>query len=281
MLTPEWLAANWWLLVIIALAIGFFLGWLIIGRPTRNRAEESEANAARAESGTKSAEAKLKDAEKSIATARQREQELQGQLSTSQADLAQANGYLGEARQEVTALESELAEQKLQLTSLRSSVQQAQDAFTNVLEPLQTRAQTLATENQNLKANLEGISADLAAARANVDSLNETLASKDTALTEAYARAVRLQREVTDQKDQLTSSQSELVGLKRSAASLANTNHDLENRLQDARGEVANELAVLTSTMLRAKDEQLTKANATIEGLYAQLSELRSKRASG
>ena len=281
MVTPEWLAANWWLLAIIALAIGFFFGWLIIGRPARNRAAESEANAARAESSTKSAEAKLKDAEKSIATARQREQELQGNLGTSQADLAQANGYLGEARQEVTALESELAEQKLQLTSLRSSVQQAQDAFTNVLEPLQTKAQTLATENQNLKANIEGLSADLAAARANVESLNETVASKDTALTEAYARAVRLQRDVTDQQGQLASTQTELGTLRRNVVALTNTNHELENRLQDARGEVANELAVLTSTMLRAKDEQLTKANATIEGLYAQLSELRSKRASG
>ena len=39
MVTPEWLAANWWLLAIIALAIGFFLGWLIIGRPARNRAD--------------------------------------------------------------------------------------------------------------------------------------------------------------------------------------------------------------------------------------------------
>ena len=181
----------------------------------------------------------------------------------------------------MTALESELAEQKLQLTSLRSSVQQAQEAFTNVLEPLQTRAQALATENQNLKANIEGISADLAASRANVESLNETVASKDTALTEAYARAVRLQRDVTDQQGQLASTQTELGTLRRNVVALTNTNHELENRLQDARGEVANELAVLTSTMLRAKDEQLTKANATIEGLYAQLSELRSKRASG
>ena len=35
MVTPEWLAANWWLLAIIALAVGFFLGWLIIGRPAQ------------------------------------------------------------------------------------------------------------------------------------------------------------------------------------------------------------------------------------------------------
>ena len=281
MVTPEWLAANWWLLAIIALAIGFFLGWLIIGRPARKRADEAESNVSVAESNARTAEGKLKDAQNNLAATRQRELDLQGNLSRAQADSTQANAYLGEAREEVTTLEAELAEQKLQLTSLRSSVQQAQEAFTNVLEPLQTRAQALATENQNLKANIEGISADLAAARANVESLNETVASKDTALTEAYARAVRLQRDVTDQQGQLASTQTELGTLRRNVVALTNTNHELENRLQDARGEVANELAVLTSTMLRAKDEQLTKANATIEGLYAQLSELRSKRASG
>ena len=281
MVTPEWLAANWWLLAIIALAIGFFLGWLIIGRPARKRADEAESNVSVAESNARTAEGKLKDAQNNLAATRQRELDLQGNLSRAQADSTQANAYLGEAREEVTTLEAELAEQKLQLTSLRSSVQQAQEAFTNVLEPLQTRAQALATENQNLKANIEGISADLAASRANVESLNETVASKDTALTEAYARAVRLQRDVTDQQGQLASTQTELGTLRRNAVALTNSNHELENRLQDARGEVANELAVLTSTMLRAKDEQLTKANATIEGLYAQLSELRSKRASG
>ena len=274
MVTPEWLAANWWLLVLIALAVGFFLGWLIIGRPARKRADASESN-------TSVAEGKLKDAEKALSTSRQREQELQGNLNKAQADLAQASAQLSAWAEAVSARDDALAEQKLQLTTLRGSVQMAQDEFTNVLEPLQTRAQALATENQNLKANLEGISGDLAASRANVESLNETIASKDTALTEAYARAVRLQRDVTEQQGQLASTHSELGSLKRSVAMLTNTNHELENRLQDARGEVANELAVLTSTMLRAKDEQLAKANATSEGLYAQLSELRSKQGSG
>lgn len=278
---PEgWLAANW-LPLLIALAVGFFLGWLIIGRPARNRAEAAEANVSQAESNVRSVEGKLKEAEKTLASARQREQDLQISLSKGQADLTQAAAQLSAAQEELAAREGELAEQKLQLTTLRGSVQQAQDAFTNVLEPLQVKAQTLATENQNLKANLEGISADLAAARASIESLSETVVSKDTALTEAYARAVRLQRDVSDQQGQLASTQSELGALKRSVATLSATNHDLENRLQDARGEVANELAILTSTMLRAKDEQLTKANATIEGLYAQLSELRSKQASG
>lgn len=274
MVTPEWLAANWWLLALIALAVGFFLGWLIIGRPAGKRADASASNAS-------VAEGKLKDAEKALSTSRQREQELQGNLNKAQTDLAQASTQINAWAQAVSARDDELAEQKLQLTTLRGSVQQAQEGFTNVLEPLQTRAQALATENQNLKANLEGISADLAASRANVESLNETIASKDTALTEAYARAVRLQRDVTDQQGQLASTHSELASLKRAVATLTNSNHELENRLQDARGEVANELAVLTSTMLRAKDEQLAKTTAINEGLYAQLSELRSKQGSG
>ena len=274
MVTPEWLAANLWLLVLILLAVGFVLGWLIIGLPARRKASEFASSAA-------ANEGKIKEAEKALTASRKQEQDLQSSLSKAQADLTQSNAQLSAAQQDVAARGDELAEQKLQLTTLRGSVQQAQDAFTNVLEPLQTRAQALATENQNLKANLEGLSADLAASRANVESLNETLASKDIALTEAYAWAVRLQRDVTDQQGQLASTQTELGTLRRNVVALTNSNHELENRLQDARGEVANELAVLTSTMLRAKDEQLTKANATIEGLYAQLSELRSKRASG
>ena len=280
-MTPQELLAAYWLPLLITLAVGFILGWLIIGLPARRRAGAAESQAAEFESKIRSIEGKLKDSEKTLVTSRQREQDLQNSLGKVQDDLAQTTAQLGAAQEQAITREGELAEQKLQLTTLRGSVQQAQDAFTNVLEPLQTKAQTLATENQNLKANLEGISADLAASRANVESLNDTVASKDTALTEAYARAVRLQRDVTDQQGQLASTQTELATLKRNVVALANTNHDLENRLQDARGEVANELAVLTSTMLRAKDEQLTKANATIEGLYAQLSELRSKRASG
>ena len=274
MVTPEWLAANLWLLVLIPLAVGFILGWLIIGLPARRKASEFASSAA-------TNEGKIKDAEKALTASRKQEQDLQSSLSKAQADLTQSTAQLSAAQEEATVREGELAEQKLQLTSLRGSVQQAQEAFTNVLEPLQTKAQTLATENQNLKTNIEGLSADLSASRANVESLNETVASKDTALTEAYARAVRLQRDVTDQQGQLASTQTELGTLRRNVVALTNSNHELENRLQDARGEVANELAVLTSTMLRAKDEQLTKANATIEGLYAQLSELRSKRASG
>ena len=218
MVTPEWLAANWWLLVIIALAIGFFLGWLFLGRPARNRAMTPHTTSRRRNPMQKASKGSSKTPKNPSPPPASENRICRAPSAKAQADLTQASAQLTAAQEDVTAREGELAEQKLQLTTLRGSVQQAQDAFTNVLEPLQTRAQALATENQNLKANLEGISADLAASRANVESLNETLASKDIALTEAYARAVRLQRDVTDQRDQLTTSQSELASLKRSAA---------------------------------------------------------------
>jgi chromosome segregation ATPase len=298
-MTPQaWLAA-YWLPTLILLAIGFILGWLIIGRPARKRADTAEYSAVDLQS-------KLRDSDRALSDSREQEQRLQNNLdatkaslaqsasqlsaaqaqvaqtssdlTAAQAQVAQTSSDLAAAQQTVADRDSELAELKLQLTSLRMSVQQAQDSFTNVLEPLQGKAAALATENQSLQAHVEGISADLAAARAEIESLNQILTSKDTALTEAYARAVRLQRDLSEQQSQFSSTQSELVALKRNLATLTATNRDLETRLQDARGEVANELAVLTSTMLRAKDEQLAKSNAAVEGLYAQLNELRSAK---
>ncbi len=286
-MTPQQLLAAYWLPMLILLAIGFILGWLIIGRPARKRADAAEYGASELQS-------KLRGADKTLSESQEQERRLQNnldatkaslaqvssQLSATQGNLTQKSDELAAAQQTATEREGELAELKLQVTSLRMSVQQAQSSFTNVFEPLQAKTIALTTENQNLKANVEGISGDLAAARAAIESLTETVSHKDTALTEAYARAVRLQRDLADQQSQFSSAQSELIALKRNLTTLTVVNRDLENRLQDARGEVANELAVLTSTMLRAKDEQLAKSNATVEGLYAQLNELRAAKPS-
>ena len=300
-MTPqEWLAA-YWLYGLVFAAIGFFLAWLILARPARKRADLAEYNAS-------DLQGKVRDADRAANEAQERERRLQSNLEVAKASQAEASNQLTSAQASFTEVSdklaateanlvetsaklaaaeqlaeergNELAELKLQVTSLRVSVQEAQRSFTNVLEPLQTKTAALTTENQNLKANLEGISGDLAAAKVEIGVLNETLGKKDTALVEAYARAVKLQRDLADQQGQFSSAQSELVALKRNVAALTAANRDLENRMQDARGEVANELAVLTSTMLRAKDEQLARANATVEGLYAQLNELKTVKPS-
>ena len=98
MVTPEWLAANWWLLAIIALAVGFILGWLIIGLPARRKASAFASSAA-------TNEGKIKDAEKNLTASRKQEQDLQSSLSKTQADLAQAIAQLNAAQEEATVRE--------------------------------------------------------------------------------------------------------------------------------------------------------------------------------
>ncbi len=56
---------------------------------------------------------------------------------------------------------------------------------------------------------------------------------------------------------------------------------ELEDKLQKARGDVASEMAALTSTMLRMKDDSLTAANSRVAELTRLVNELQSKQAVG
>jgi hypothetical protein len=69
--------------------------------------------------------------------------------------------------------------------------------------------------------------------------------------------------------------------LKATVAALSATKADLEDRLQKARGDVASEMAALTSTMIKMKDEELLAANTRIAELTRQLHELQAKQAVG
>ena len=195
-------------------------------------------------------------------------------VATLQQEAAGAHQHEQELQQALATREGELTDIRLQHSTLRTTAQQSYDAFSSQVQSLQADLQTACDENDNLKINLEGTARDLAQARADHETVTQTLANKDIALTEAYARAVRLERESTDRQSQLLTLQADQATLKRNLATLANTNQELNGRLQNARGEVANELAALTSTMLRVKDEQLAEANSTIAALQAHMSNM-------
>jgi chromosome segregation ATPase len=197
----------------------------------------------------------------------------QQQVRELQASLDEGNGQGAALQQSLAARDAELTELKLQHSALRTTAQQSYDGLTAQVEGLRTQVQGLTEENTNLKINLEGTSADLAKARADNESMTQALANKDTALTEAYARAVRLERDASEGQSQLLTLQADLAAAKRNLASVSAANQDMNKRLENARGEVANELAVLTSTMIRVKDEQLAQANDTIAALQAQLTQ--------
>jgi chromosome segregation ATPase len=298
-MTLQDLGFTSWVPLVVTLAIGFILGWLITGISPRrklsrvtsdaqdldarlNQANKtlaaSQAHEKELQSGVDATKVSLGEATARVAAlqqenaaAHQHEQELQTALDAARNDLDQINAQVNALQQTLDARDGELTELKMQHSSLRTTAQQSYEGFTTQVESLQVEVKRLCDDNENLHVNLEGTAGDLAKARTDLETLQQTLANKDTALTEAYARAVRLQHESADEHSQLLSLQSEVASLKRNLSTLAATNQDLNGRLENARGEVANELAVLTSTMLRVKEEQLTQANATIAALQAEL----------
>jgi len=107
--------------------------------------------------------------------------------------------------------------------------------------------------------------------------LQETRRQYDEIQTDFTAQNVRfnaLQGQVVDwQADQerLAQSQQELAALQTQVSSLRTNNSDLETKLQQVRGEVAGELAILSSTLLRMKEDALAESQGQIAALKAEL----------
>ena len=241
---------------VLFLFLGAVLGWLITSVVEHRKLARMEAHASDLYVKNKQAAADLDAANARLA-------ELQASLDATNADLAGAN-----ARANATQLELDDLKQKH--ASLLGA-QQSYGRLNSQVQTLQTELGRLAEENDSLKANIEDSTKELAKARMDLATATQTINNKDVALTEAYSRAVKLEHTASDEQGQLLSMQAEVASLKNHVARLTAANQDLDRRLQNARGEVAGELAVLTSTMLRVKDEQLAQANATVAALQAQM----------
>ena len=122
---------------------------------------------------------------------------------------------------------------------------------------------------------------DLAKAQAITAGSAVELANKDVALNEAYRRVVNLQRIVEEREAAQANAQAELIVVKSELAAAQALREELDTKLQHARGDVASEMAVLTSTMFKMKDDALTSANQRIAELTRQVTELKSKQAAG
>lgn len=252
MTLQSWLTAYWQPLLIGAV-LGLILGWLIFGLRSRGRQRSLEAS-------LQDAQSKLASTEKALSDAKQ-------QAQTAQANLSAADANLAQARNQLVAWQTSYQTMQDEKLATESQIKQGDERYT-----------ALQQEQEVLRATLEGTALDLSKARQDLEAAAETITNKDTALNEAYVRAVRLQRDLTDQQQMLAATQTELATLKREVSLLGASNQDLDKKLHNARGEVAGELAVLTSTMLKVKDDALAHANATIALLTAQLEEMRATK---
>ena len=269
-----WLSLNWQPLLIGGI-IGLIIGWLVTYFPMRGRAQRAEAN-------TASLNTKLAAADKSAKEAQAKAQDLESDLSvqqsrynTAQSRIASLQGDLEAATGQKDAVDAMLLERSAELEQMKTrQLQLLEDEAT-----LQASYDALAAEDAATKLTLDGVLADLAAAKEQQAEAQEALSNKEVALNEAYLRAVRLQRELMEHQSLLADTQTDLAEARRNVAALSGINSDLDNKLQNARGEVAGELALLTSTMLRMKEESLNQANHRIAALTAELEAMRAGKA--
>ena len=270
-----WLALNWQPLLIGGI-LGLIIGWLVTYFPMRGRSQRAEASiaslntkVAAAEKATKEAEAKAQDLESDLSVQMSRYNTAQSQIASLQGDLEAVTG-------QKDAIDASLLERSRELELVKADNAKMLEGQA----ALQASYDTLAAEDAATRVTLDGVVADLAVAREQEAEALESLANKEVALNEAYLRAVRLQRELMEHQSLLADTQTELAEARRNVTALSGINSDLDNKLQNARGDVAGELALLTSTMLRMKEEALNQANHRIAALTAELEAMRAGKAS-
>lgn len=241
MTLQSWLTA-YWQPVLIGAVLGLILGWLIFGLRSRGPRRQLEASLQSAQSKAASAEKALNDAKQ--------------QAQTAQANLDQARNQLVAWQTSYQALQDDRL-------AIEGQIKEGDDRYT-----------ALQQEKETLQSTLDNTTLDLTKALQNLDAAAETIANQDTALNDARDRAAQLQSEISEQQQLAAATLAELASLRRETALLGAANQDMDRRLHNARGEVAGELAVLTTTMLKIKDDALVQANAAIALLTAQLEEL-------
>jgi chromosome segregation ATPase len=288
----DWMNVQWittyWMPLLIAVVVGFILGWLLTGLSPRRKNAEYEAQLADLQSKSRRTERDLSDAKK--------------QADTLKGDVSRAAGAADDLRQQLNAAQEqaksiveqkdafeadlqtrniEVADAKMQLAMLQDQSDRAQNSLAAELEDLRARYEAAVRENSQMREAYDAAQAKVASVTAEASSAVESSKAREIALNEAYQRAVNLQRLIEDRERALLDTQVELDSTKTMVTALSASKNELEDKLQKARGDVASEMAALTSTMLKMKDDSLTAANSRVVELTRLVNELQSKQAVG
>ncbi len=295
----DWLSMAWistyWMPLLIALVLGFILGWLLTGLSPRRKNAAYEAQIADMESRSRKTDRELADARKqadtlkgSVASSESTLTDVRGKLTAAQAELQQASEERSSFEADVQSRNIEVADLKMQLALLQDQFDKSKgsgaataDSLREELDALRSEIDARTEENKQLSSDRDGVYAELASVRTRTDDALQSLSSKDAALNESYQRIVNLQRVLEERDVALAALQAEASTLRTDVKSLNSMKTELEDRLQKARGDVAGEMAVLTSTMVKMKEDQLATANARIGELMNELNAQKANQAAG
>jgi len=286
-MSVQWIT-TYWMPLLIAVVIGFILGWLLTGLSPRRKNAEYEAQLADLQSKSRRTERDLSDAKKQadtlksdVSRAASTADDLRQQLSAVQEQLQVAAEQKESSEADLQTRNIELADAKMQLAMLQDQGDRAQSASAAELEDLRARYEAAVHENSQMREALDASQARVSAIADEATTAVESARAREIALNEAYQRAVNLQRLVEDRERTLIDTQAELESAKTMVTALTASKTELEDKLQKARGDVASEMAALTSTMIKMKDDSLTAANMRVAELTKLVNELQSKQAVG
>jgi chromosome segregation ATPase len=280
---------TYWPYIVAALG-GLFVGWLVTWLVYRRRSQQYEAQLYNLQS-------KLKDGDRALAEAREEGEKLQANLTASQDKLSALEAEHKTLQEEKSSIAGNLVERTNRLndlnqryTNLQTTYDQAIQTAADDKSALQASIEAAQAENQDLADELDGARLDqqaltqqLAASRATLGEIQSdlegaklTLSKKEIALNEAYGRIGTLQRDLEERNTGLLATQAELSTVREELSLAEAERNELEDRLHRARGDVAGEMALVTSTMLKKKDDALRQANARISILSKELEALKS-----
>jgi chromosome segregation ATPase len=302
----DWLNMQWistyWMPLLIALVLGFILGWLLTGLSPRRKNAAYEAQIADLESRSRKTERDLTDVRKqadqykgTAAATESTLNDVRNQLTAAEASLQKVAEERAGFEADVQSRNIEVADLKMQLALLQDQFDKAKSSDAADTEALRSGLDTrlaeiaaltaardsVVTERDQAAAERDQVAAELASVRSSSEEAMKSLTSKDAALNESYQRVVNLQRVLEDRDAALAAAQAELSAVRTDVASLNSMKAELEDRLQKVRGDVAGEMAVLTSTMVKLKEEQLATANARIAELMQELNAQKASQAVG
>jgi len=197
---------------------------------------------------------------------------LTGELDAAGAAQEKLSADLDSAYADLTATALELDQFRTANSGLAAELEDAKAART-ALEQKLAESVALSEEEddelQVIQTQLDGLASQLEAAQ-------DEIRRKDTALSEAYARAVALESGMQDKDSLVASARMDVDDAKRMLSEVNEQNRELKARITQVRGEVAGEMALMTSTMMREKDSVIADANARIAALSEELRVLKA-----
>ena len=283
-LSVEWITANW-VPVVVMLILGFILGWLFTGISPRRKNAEMEARLAEMESKSRKTDRDLVDARKQVDSLKTNLSNAESTLAGVREQLGSAQSDLAKAAEEKSLLladaEMRASETQTQVAQMEEQLAQATGAANTELDGLRTALESANAKLVETAAARDTAMAELVALKAKAGDAIQSMGAKEAALNESYQRITNLQRVLEEREASLNAATTELDGLRSDVQRLGMLKNELEDRLQRARGDVAGEMAILTSTMVKMKDDALVAANARIVDLTNQLAALKSQQAAG